>query len=402
MSSTAVPRGRLYILATPIGNLGDLTHRAAQTLAQVDLVAAEDTRRTRKLLSHLGIKVELLSYREQNRTVAGDRVLAALEAGRDAALVSDAGTPVISDPGSDLVARAVEAGLTVVPIPGPSAVAAALSVSGFQADRYTFAGFLPAKTKARQEFLRELAPRREPLVFFEAPHRLAKSLGDILSVMGPRRAVLCRELTKINEEIVRGDLEDLSGWAAGADRIKGEITLILAGAPADARPDDRETVLREWQEARTKGLPPSQAAKEVASRTGLSRSEIYRLGLGHEQPAPPSQAARSKDGTKKELGSERLGMQDSPAISYTRKLTLTNTRGLHARSATRIIQLLQQFECKAWFVKNGQTVEGDSILSLLTLNCPRGSVVEVRVEGSQAEECLDELGLLFARNFDEE
>ena len=141
--------GRLFVLATPIGNLGDLTHRAAQTLAQVDLVAAEDTRRTRKLISHLGIKVELISYREQNRAAAGSRILAALEQGRDVGLVSDAGTPVVSDPGADLVARAVEAGLTVIPIPGPSAVAAALSISGFQADCYTFGGFLPAKAQGQ-------------------------------------------------------------------------------------------------------------------------------------------------------------------------------------------------------------------------------------------------------------
>ena len=398
MSGKDPGEGCLYLLATPIGNLGDLTQRAGQVLAAVDLVAAEDTRRSRKLLSHLGIKKELISYREQNQEAAGQRILAALGEGREVALVSDAGTPVISDPGADLVRLAVEQGFRVVPIPGPSAVATALSVSGLAAERYTFGGFLPARSKARCELLGELAERREPLVFFEAPHRLAASLADMRSVLGPRQAVLCRELTKLNEEIVRSDLDALAAWARER-RVRGEITLVVAGADKEALPEDRESVLAAWQRARQAGHPPSRAAREAASETGLSRSQVYRLGLDYE-------AGGSRD-------HETLGEEDrvdqaperqvkAAAGSAIRRLTLTNSRGLHARSATRIIRLLQEYDCQAWFSKDGQTVEGDSILSLLTLNCPRGSVVEVRAEGPGAEPCLDSLVLLFARNFDED
>ncbi len=400
MSAEAAAKGCLYVLATPIGHLGDLTKRAGEVLESVDLVAAEDTRRTRKLLSHLGLKKELISYREQNREAAGRKILDALEEGRGVALVSDAGTPVVSDPGAELVCRAAGQGLTIIPIPGPSAVATALSVSGFGAERYTFAGFPPAKSKARREFLEELATRREPLVFFEAPHRLARSLADMRSVLGPRRAVLCRELTKLNEEIVRSDLDDLAVWS-GENRVRGEMTLVVAGADKEPRPADRESILAAWQEAREKGLPPSRAAREVAVETGMSRSEVYRMGLDSEADRPADKGFRGGDDSV-DQAPERQGMEDPPALSVSRKLTLTNSRGLHARSATRIIQVLQEFDCRAWFAKDGQVVEGDSILSLLTLNCPRGSVVEVSAQGPQAEPCLDKLGLLFARNFDED
>ena len=176
--------------------------------------------------------------------------------------------------------------------------------------------------------------------------------------MGPRRAVLCRELTKVNEEIVRGDLKKLVAWADGADRIRGEITLVLAGAPAQAPLQDRETVLRAWQEIRSRGISPSQAAKEVAARAGMSRSEVYTLGLDHEQPSSSRETGAWAEKTEQEPGPERRGMQESPAIQISRKFTVTNTRGLHARSATRIIQLLQQFECKAWFVKNARPWKG--------------------------------------------
>lgn len=400
MSEKDAAEGCLYLLATPIGNLGDLTRRAEQVLAEVDLVAAEDTRRSRKLLSHLGLKKELVSYREQNREAAGRRILDALELGRSVALVSDAGTPVVSDPGSDLVRQAAGQGLRIVPIPGPSAVATALSASGFAADRYTFAGFTPAKAKARRDLLEELKVRGEPLVFFEAPHRLADSLADMLSVLGPRPAVLCRELTKLNEEIIRSDLEGLAAWAAG-NKVRGEITLVLAGAGKQPLPQDRESILEAWKRARAKGLPPSAAAREAAAETGLSRSQVYRLGLELETGGPSEEKPTGGE-DKVERAPKTRAVETLEIESAVRRLTLTNSRGLHARSATRIIQLLQEYDCQAWFSKDGQTVEGDSILSLLTLNCPRGSVVEVRAEGSGAGSCLESLGLLFARNFDED
>ncbi|MBW1713204.1 MAG: 16S rRNA (cytidine(1402)-2'-O)-methyltransferase [Deltaproteobacteria bacterium] len=276
------PAGRLFVVATPIGHLGDLTVRAGQILAQVDLVAAEDTRRTRKLLSHLGVKVSLVSYRQHNQARAGPKLIKALEAGQDVALVTDAGTPSLSDPGRDLIKAALEARIKVIPLPGPSAVAAALSVSGLNADRFTFAGFLPAKAKARQELLEKLASRPETLVFFEAPHRLAESLADMAQALGPRRAVVCRELTKLNEEIIRADLVQLRAWA-GERQVKGEVTLVVAGAEPNRPPADSAAVGRAWAECRSRGLSAAQAAKEVAQVLGLPRTEVYRLGLAQEE-----------------------------------------------------------------------------------------------------------------------
>jgi len=385
-------KGRLFVVATPIGNLEDLTPRARRVLAEVDQVAAEDTRRTRKLVNHLGIKVRLVSYHEHNQAAAGKRIMAALRQGRDVALVTDAGTPAVSDPGPDLVRQALAAGLEVVPIPGPSAVAAALSVSGLGADRFLFAGFPPAKLGARREFFRLLAGREETLVFFEAPHRLAASLREMARVMGERQVVLGRELTKLHEEVRRATVEELARWAE-ARELKGEVTLVVAGAARTRPAVDHETLAQAWREAREKGLSASQAAKELAKELGLSRGEIYQTGLVLEKdpadeghPAGPGKGAPAGDGGK----------------TLSRTLTLTNSRGLHARAATRIIQHLQAYPCRAYFAKDGQTVEGDSILSLLTLNCPRGSKVEVRVEGEGAAACLEGLGRLFARNFDEE
>jgi len=275
-------KGRLYVVATPIGHLEDLSPRAAHTLAEVDLIAAEDTRRTRKLVARLGLKVRMISYHEHNQAKAGPKVLKALDQGQKIALVTDAGTPALSDPGRNLVRKADEAGIEVVPIPGPSAVTAALSVSGMPADRFSFGGFPPAKAKARREFLETLAGRQETLVFFEAPHRLAASLAEMARVLGPRPVVLCRELTKLNEEVRRADLDELRDWAETAE-IKGEVTLVVAGAPEEKEPPDRETVCRAWAECREKGLSASQAAREVAKLLGVPRAEVYRMGMDEEE-----------------------------------------------------------------------------------------------------------------------
>ena len=385
-------KGKLFVVATPIGNLEDLTYRAARVLAEVGLVAAEDTRRTRKLISHLGLKVKLVSYHEHNRAAAGKKIMAALESGRDVALVTDAGTPSLSDPGPDLVRQALLAGLEVAPIPGPSAVAAALSVSGLGADRFFFAGYPPAKAGARRRFLEKLVSLEETLVFFEAPHRLAESLKEMALVFGDREAVLGRELTKLNEEVKRAGLPELALWAE-EKVIKGESTLVVAGAVRTKPPVDEEALALAWRQARTKGLSASQVAKELAAELGVSRGEVYRIGLVLEK-GPPEESSPAQPG--------KAGPTKGQKKPHTRSLTLTNSRGLHARAATRIIQHLQDYPCQVYFAKDGQTVEGDSILSLLTLNCPRGSQVEVRAEGEEAEACLDGLGLLFARNFDED
>lgn len=266
------------IVATPLGNLEDLSARAAKSLAEAGIVAAEDTRRTRKLLSHLGISPRLISCREHNEAKVGPKLIEEIKAGVTVALVSDAGTPGLSDPGARLVAAAHAAGIRVEPIPGPSAVAAALSVSGLGADAFTFAGFPPAKAGARKRFLAGLADRAETLVFYEAPHRLAASLRDMAAILGPRSATLCRELTKLHEEIRSADLDRLARWAAEGE-IKGEITLVVAGAEKGVAEADPQAVKELWRRLRAEGLSASQAAREAAARLGLSRAEVYRLGL---------------------------------------------------------------------------------------------------------------------------
>jgi 16S rRNA (cytidine1402-2'-O)-methyltransferase len=220
--------GTLYIVATPIGNLGDLSPRAAQTLSSVDLIAAEDTRHTSILLREHGISTPMHSYHEHNAQKALPGLLRELEAGRSLAYVSDAGTPAVSDPGYKLIRAAIEAGAVVVPIPGPSAVLAALVASGLPTDRFTFEGFLPRK-KGRQTRLKELAQEPRTMVFFESPKRLARTLNDLADHLGDERdTAVCRELTKTFEECVRGGLRDLSSrWKDQPPR--GEITLVVAG-----------------------------------------------------------------------------------------------------------------------------------------------------------------------------
>jgi 16S rRNA (cytidine1402-2'-O)-methyltransferase len=273
------PPGTLYIVATPLGNLEDITHRALRILGSAALVAAEDTRRTRGLLTHFGLHAHLISYREQNHEAAGRRIIEELEQGRDVALVTDAGTPVLSDPGSDLVALAVGRGIPVCPIPGPSAPAAALSVSGLPGDQYLFAGFIPARPKDRRAFLENLARQPFTLVFFEAPHRLKASLADAAAVLGDRPAVLCRELTKLNEDIRRGTLTELARMYDEAQgRVRGEITLVVAGADQTADPAgeafDLDVLV---QRLKTDDRPVKAIVAEYEKAVPFSRSELYRL-----------------------------------------------------------------------------------------------------------------------------
>ncbi|MDY6850985.1 MAG: 16S rRNA (cytidine(1402)-2'-O)-methyltransferase, partial [Thermodesulfobacteriota bacterium] len=222
------PPGILFVVATPLGNLEDITFRAVRVLGEAALVAAEDTRRTRKLLDHYGLKTRVISYREQNHAKVLPRLLTALQDGLDVALVTDAGTPGVSDPGALLVREAARLGAAVTPLPGPSAAACALSVAGLPADSFVFAGFLPARKKARLDFLTGMRFESRTLVFFEAPHRLIDSLADMREVLGRREAVLCREMTKLNEEFLRGTLADLSEEVTRREKkIRGEATVIV-------------------------------------------------------------------------------------------------------------------------------------------------------------------------------
>ncbi|MDH5763233.1 MAG: 16S rRNA (cytidine(1402)-2'-O)-methyltransferase [Nitrospinota bacterium] len=223
------PKGRMYVVSTPIGNLGDITYRSVETLRAVSLIAAEDTRRSRILLNHYQIDTPLSSYNSYNKIKKGPDLIARLNQGDDIALVSDAGTPGISDPLYHLVQLALEEDIEVISIPGPSAVLAALTVSGLPMDRFRFEGFLPRK-KRRKKTIEELAQHSETVVMFESPQRIEKTLGELKEVFGNRKAALTRELTKMHEEVLRGGLEDLYKASQGR-KYKGEITLVISGNP---------------------------------------------------------------------------------------------------------------------------------------------------------------------------
>jgi 16S rRNA (cytidine1402-2'-O)-methyltransferase len=269
-------RGQLFLVATPIGNLGDLSARARQVLSDVALVAAEDTRHSGQLLQHLGIAKPMLSLHEHNEAHRATQVIERLEQGDDVALVSDAGTPLISDPGFELVRAALAKGLRVVPIPGACAAIVALSAAGLPTDRFSFEGFLPAKTAARRERLTTLNRDERTLIFYEAPHRLAEALEDIAVVFGSDRAsVVAREITKQFETFYYGTAQELAIQATqDPDMRRGEIVIVVGGAPkqtASGQTADTEKILRTLLEE----LSPAQAAKLTAKLTGEKRSDLY-------------------------------------------------------------------------------------------------------------------------------
>ena len=266
----------LYLVATPIGNLEDVTLRALRVLREVALIAAEDTRTTRKLLAHHGIKARLTSYHEHNKAQKIPYILSMLEQ-HDVALVSEAGMPAVSDPGVDLVAAAVAAGLAVVAVPGPSAVVTALAVSGLPTRRFTFVGFLPRRRTERRRLLSSLAGQPHTIVALESPHRLLTSLADLLEVLGDRRIAVCRELTKLHEEVFRARISEA---LAHFSEPRGEFTLVVEGATAreDAALDE-EAIRSELRRLRQQGLGARRAVDEVALRFGLPRRQAYRLWL---------------------------------------------------------------------------------------------------------------------------
>jgi 16S rRNA (cytidine1402-2'-O)-methyltransferase len=271
--------GRLYVVSTPIGNLADITDRARTVLAAVAVVAAEDTRHSGRLLKALGISCPMLSLHEYNERERAPAVVRRLLGGEDVALVSDAGTPLVSDPGLQLVRAAVEAGVEVVAVPGACAAIAALSVAGLPTDRFCFEGFLPARQAARRERLAGLVDEARTLVFYEAPQRIAEALADAATTLGgERRAVLARELTKLHESVYHGTLAELAARASSdPDLRRGELVLVVAGAtPRVADVDaERDRVLL----ALLKALPPSRAATVAAELTGAGRNDCYRRAL---------------------------------------------------------------------------------------------------------------------------
>jgi len=271
-------RGRLYLCATPIGNLGDITPRALETLRDCDLMAAEDTRRTRRLLSHYDIHKPMMSYREENRDSAGAKIIARLEDGASVVLVSDAGTPGISDPGHDLVVRCLEHGLAVEALPGANAALTALVLSGLPTRRFSFEGFLPRKKGARRRALQDLAADTRTLVFHESPQRVVETLADVEDVMGDRTVAVARELTKKFEEVIRGTASEVRSRLASKP-VRGEVVLVVEGASNLAGPS-MEEALEEVRQLRDRGASLKDAVHHVAGRSpGLSRSSLYNAAL---------------------------------------------------------------------------------------------------------------------------
>lgn len=272
--------GTLYLVATPIGNLGDLSPRAVETLEAVDFIAAEDTRVSVKLLNHFSIKKPLVSYHEHNHVTAGQAILARLLAGESCALVTDAGTPAISDPGEDLVRLCAENGVEVLSIPGCCAAVNALAVSGLPTGRFTFEGFLTVNKKSRRERLDSLKTEERTMIFHEAPHKLRTTLEDLCAAFGPeRRVALCRELTKLHEETIRTTLEQAVEFYT-ENAPKGEYVLVVAGAePVQAAAVTLEDGVAQVLALKRQGIRLKDAAREVAEHTGLSKNELYAAAL---------------------------------------------------------------------------------------------------------------------------
>ncbi len=286
--------GGLYVVATPIGNLGDVTERARLTLAACDVVAAEDTRVARSLLAHLGIGARVIAVHEHNERAAAEAVLALLREGKSVALTSDAGTPAVSDPGALLVDRVRAEGFAVVPVPGPSALTAALSASGVAADGVVFAGFLPARGAERKRRLAELAAGPWAIALFESPHRIEATLADLHAALGDRDLVVCRELTKRFETIARVPLAGAGDWLrADENRSRGEFVLVVEGRPVEAASGvDPRRVL----EALLAELSVKQAAALAARITGANRSEMYAMALAMKEEGG---AGKAKGGRKR-------------------------------------------------------------------------------------------------------
>ena len=271
--------GILYVVSTPIGNLEDITHRAVRVLSEVDVIACEDTRHTRKLLNHYGVNTKTVSYHEHNERERAAELLESLESGLDLAIVSDAGTPGISDPGFRIVRLALENGVPVVPVPGPTALISALVASGLPSDEFFFGGFLPARKSQRRTRLMELASIPATLVFYEAPHRIAESLRDAREILGEREAVIARELTKLHEEILRGRLSELAQrFSTGEEGARGEMVLMIDRKVIGAAPraSDSSEISALVAALVAEGVDARSALKKAAKKLGISRDEAYR------------------------------------------------------------------------------------------------------------------------------
>jgi 16S rRNA (cytidine1402-2'-O)-methyltransferase len=277
--------GRLFVVATPIGNLEDMTFRAIEILKKVSLIACEDTRQTRKLLNRYGIRARCTSYHKFNELSKTDRIIGEIEQGKDVALVSDAGTPGISDPGYHLIKLLSERGADIIPIPGASAITSALSISAIPLDSFSFYGFIPKKRSERERFLKDLSTKKETLVFFESPHRIIGCISDMILIFGSRKALVCRELTKMHEDVMRGTLSEILERMKKKTpaSLKGEFTIVLQGAedhPSFAQPipiyEQFKLLVDE------NNLEPREAMKIIARDRGLAKNAVYREILKQE------------------------------------------------------------------------------------------------------------------------
>ena len=266
--------GTLYIVATPIGNLEDITLRALRILKEADLIACEDTRHTRRLLDHYGIATRAVSYHEHNEDARAAELVQRLQAGETIALVSDAGTPLISDPGYRVVTQALDAGIAVVPVPGASAILSAVAAAGLPTDSFYFGGFLPPRASQRRRALEQVKTLASTLVFYEAPHRIAEALGDIAEVLGERELVVARELTKMHEEFLRGRAAEVRRQLEERPSVRGEMTIVI-GKPVAAPQHDKRTVAEAIDDLIARGVSPMEAIKTVARERGLAKREVY-------------------------------------------------------------------------------------------------------------------------------
>lgn len=274
--------GKLYIVGTPIGNLGDFSPRAQEILKEVDFICAEDTRVTAVLLSKFGIKKQMISYHEHNAKQRGQEILPRLLEGESCGVVTDAGMPCISDPGEEIVKLCVEHGVEVITIPGPTAAMSALAISGLNTKRFCFEGFLSVTKRIRREHLNQLKPLPQTLIFYEAPHKLKTTLSDLLETLGDRKISLCRELTKIHEEVIRGSISEMIEYY-NINEPKGEYVLVVEGAKEEEGENfTLEQAAEIVQQLMEQGMKPSDACREAAKQTGLGKSEIYRKVLRKE------------------------------------------------------------------------------------------------------------------------
>ncbi|MFN3395210.1 MAG: 16S rRNA (cytidine(1402)-2'-O)-methyltransferase [Thermodesulfovibrionales bacterium] len=271
-------RGVLYIVSTPIGNLEDITLRALRTLKEVDVIAAEDTRHSAKLLNHYGIKKPLISYWREKEKARSEEIIKRLQSGQSVALISDAGTPGISDPGEVIIRKALDEGFDVIPVPGPSALIAALSVSGLPLREFTFVGFLPSKDTQRRKTLQELSLEKRTIVFYDAPHRVIETLKDMYDILGNRNVAVFREITKVHEEVFRGPLEKVISEVKGS-KVAGEFVIVIEGRGKEVI--SVEDALKEVLTLIKKGTSRKDAVRRVADTYGLSKRELYERSLRH-------------------------------------------------------------------------------------------------------------------------